>query len=285
MGSPFKLITLDLTGVIVRFKIPPIQNYLETAIKYKVIKPPPLSHSYDPNCINNYRKDDSLSLERKKLMQEFNRSWSSMNRQYPHFGQGCGGLSSSKEWWHALVVRTFSHLKKSNTLIDVMFEDLYDYYSRSEAYVVDDSGVSLLKTVKLVKHKNPGMKSGVITNNDERIVKILNELDLDQYFDFICTSEFAKSSKPDVQIFRVAERMAGFTNSDLDEDEAMRERNTYLHIGDSIEMDYNGAFEADWTGYLLNTKTVKPNPDLHIPNPYVFYSYGELMDHLIPLSY
>ena len=86
-----------------------------------------------------------------------------------------------------------------------------------------------------------GPKLGIISNFDDRLHSILNQLDLAQYFDFILTSYETGSEKPDKGMFEEAMKRAQCSDPSL-----------AYHIGNSISTDATGAIQAGWTPLIYN---------------------------------
>lgn len=91
MPSPLpRLLTLDLTGTVFRFRKAPFVLYREIAGNYGV------------------------SCDSEDIKRGFFASWSRLNKQYPHFGAKTLG---GKNWWLKLVHETMKGRVKSRTLL------------------------------------------------------------------------------------------------------------------------------------------------------------------------
>ena len=77
MVSRLRLLTLDLTGTVFRFRKPPFVQYQEMAAAYGV-----------DTDVDNVRKG-------------FLTAWKTLNKSFPHFGSTTHG--DSRTWWHELV--------------------------------------------------------------------------------------------------------------------------------------------------------------------------------------
>lgn len=92
------------------------------------------------------------------------------------------------------------------------------------------------------------MQMGVISNFDPRLRSILKELNLSNYFSFILTSYETSYTKPDINIFKIAQRTYENQNGfQLEETKA-------LHVGNSLEHDVLGARNAGWNAALISNK-------------------------------
>jgi len=125
----------------------------------------------------------------------------------------------SREDWAALVRATFT-----TDVSDKLFADLYDRFASAKVWrVFDDVRPALLRL------KEKGLKLGVISNWDERLRPLLEQLDLTCFFDAIIVSHEIGHCKPAPEIFREALRMLNVSGEHV------------LHVGDSETEDVAGA--------------------------------------------
>lgn len=106
---------------------------------------------------------------------------------------------------------------------------------------------------------------GVITNSDPRVTSVLNSLGVGvrshvsitsedcetnedkALLDFVTLSYDVGCEKPDIGIFNAA-RMAGHQSVGGSDAGAWR----YVHVGDELVKDYQGAESAGWKGILVS---------------------------------
>jgi HAD superfamily hydrolase (TIGR01509 family) len=96
----------------------------------------------------------------------------------------------------------------------------------------------------LERIKSREFKLGVISNATDLTKRVLDNLDLNQFFDFVIVSEEVGYRKPRPEIFRLAARM-GKTAP-----------NRSLHIGDKFAVDVVGASRAGMNAVLLDRVSV-----------------------------
>ena len=174
-----RLVTVDIVGTVLRFSRPPVAQYRDVAAS------------------------QGLELELDQLSESFKHQWSEMNQTFPHFGSTTPGLSSTR-WWHQLVKQTFRDVltdQCEDSKLSLMASELYSYYHSPKPYVLVPEAVDTLAELRSRK-----ICVGAISNFDNRLHDILPSLGLAQYLQFIVTSEDAKASKPDSQIFDLASR-------------------------------------------------------------------------------
>jgi putative hydrolase of the HAD superfamily len=141
--------------------------------------------------------------------------------------------------WAAVVDETFSGLTEpppSRTF----FNRLYDRFAEADAWhVYDDVRPSLEQLAAR------GVKLGVISNWDDRLQPLLRSLGLADLFQSIVVSCDAPAPKPAPEIFARAAAGLGELPQQI------------LHVGDSLEMDVQGAQAAGFQAVLLRRKAAR----------------------------
>jgi len=117
------------------------------------------------------------------------------------------------------------------------FRALYDRFSDADAWHVFEDVAPSLQALKA-----RGISLGIISNWDDRLRPLLKALKLDHYFQNITISCEAGVHKPSTMIF---EEACARLNT---------KREETLHIGDSLEMDFEGARGAGLAALLLQRK-------------------------------
>ncbi|KAI8642597.1 HAD-like domain-containing protein [Parasitella parasitica] len=128
-----------------------------------------------------------------------------------------------RHWWEELVYSTFISAgiqsKDLDRNFDQLFNALYTRFTTAEAYSIFPD---VLKTLNELKQH--GFQMGVISNSDERIVKVIENLNLNKYFDFVIASSLVKCEKPTKEIYEKALELAGNVNAE-----------NALHVGDDVD--------------------------------------------------
>lgn len=207
-----RLITLDMTNTLLKFRQPPADQYAAVARLYRV--------DFDPH----------------KLSQAFRVSFKQLEQEAPNFGAGSIGW---QQWWLSLVSRTFTAADcQANTdTLNILGHHLIKHFSSGQAYELSDGSTALLEDIK-----GRGLLLGALSNSDERLDGILVRLGVRHYFDFVLTSYAARVAKPDPRIFQQALALAG---GNIGSHEA-------LHIGDDLQRDYLAARRCGWHGVLVS---------------------------------
>lgn len=90
---------------------------------------------------------------------------------------------------------------------------------------------------------------GLVSNATDLARRVMDNLDLSKYFEFMVLSDEVGSRKPSPEIFRIALKAAG------------TRPNRALHIGDKYSVDVLGATKAGMHAVLLDRENVYPRAD------------------------
>jgi putative hydrolase of the HAD superfamily len=97
--------------------------------------------------------------------------------------------------------------------------------------------------------RQAGYRLGVISNFDERLYKILENMNIDGYFDFVqIPSSCQGFAKPSEEIFHATRMLASGQSCN---DSSTLEASQFLHVGDSVELDYRAARNTGFKALLL----------------------------------
>ena len=107
------------------------------------------------------------------------------------------------------------------------FPKLYERFAQARAWRVFDDVAPTLAALR-----ERGLKLGVISNWDDRLRPLLESLRFTDWFDSIVVSCEVGASKPAVAVFETAVQQLGVPADAI------------LHVGDSFEMDVEGARNA-----------------------------------------
>jgi len=114
---------------------------------------------------------------------------------------------------------------------------IYEEFCKEKCWIKYQDCDSLLNDLK-----SNGYKLGVISNFDERLFKILTELKIIHYFDFICIPSNSEGyAKPCQEIFTKALNLSGIKSSSL-----------MMHVGDDYELDFQAATNLGFRSMLVN---------------------------------
>ena len=139
-----------------------------------------------------------------------------------------------RSWWEDLVRRVFEPFGPFEQF-DEYFAELFEYFSRAEAWCLFDD---TRETLSLLKKQ--GLILCVISNFDSRLFGILDGLGIAPQLDSVLISSQVGYAKPQPGIFHAALARHG-----LEPTEA-------LHVGDSLHYDIEGAREAGVEAILLD---------------------------------
>ncbi|BAQ66833.1 HAD-IA family hydrolase [Geminocystis sp. NIES-3709] len=208
-----KVIFLDAVGTIFGVKDSVGHIYTNLAKKYGV--------NQDANIINNsfhsaFKKSPPLAFETKnyeeiKLL-EF-------------------------KWWQTVTYNTFNECRSIEQFsnFEEFFKELYDHFKTAKPWFIYEEVIPMLN-----QWETQGIELGIISNFDTRIFDVLDNLELNKYFQTITISSLTGVAKPHPQIFLTA----------LEKHNCKPENAWY--IGDSIKEDYWGGKSVGIQCFWLN---------------------------------
>lgn len=150
------------------------------------------------------------------------------------------------DWWEKIVRDTFAALGvlEQFSRFDQFYFELYSSFATAQPWIVYDDVIPALEY-----WQSQGVELGIISNFDTRLYKVLQQLQLKQFFTSITISSRVGAAKPDSKIFLEA----------LGRHQCLPE--AAWHIGDSLEEDYYGARSVGIKAFLI-----KRPPGLTTPN-------------------
>lgn len=114
-----------------------------------------------------------------------------------------------------------------------LFEDIYEYYARGEAWTVSPGAVEALRRLRAA-----GMRTAIVSNFDSRLRRILEELAITDAFDAVAISAEIGAEKPNPVIFEAACAALDLPPS------------ACVHVGDDRRNDVFGARDAGVWAWL-----------------------------------
>ena len=200
--------------------------------------------------------------DEEKLNEAFTPSFLRISREYPETGLRHG--ISLLDFWSKVVSETFTqaHIHLPPNDLATIGKQAFNLFATKECWKVKDDADKVLKQIR---KKFPTLKLGVISNGDDRLIGLLEDLGLSESLDFIIDSYTAGFSKPSRQIFDLALKKNGIRDSE-----------SALHVGDEVQNDYIGAKNAGWNSILLGCSE-------QVPKEHQITSLNELLNIIKPL--
>jgi putative hydrolase of the HAD superfamily len=140
------------------------------------------------------------------------------------------------EWWQDIALHTFQKaevLDKFSNFTE-FFQELYAHFASAEPWFIYADVMPALKY-----WQEMGVEMGVLSNFDSRLYKVLQALELEQFFTSVTISSQVGAAKPNEKIFVTA----------LEKHQCYSQE--AWHIGDSLKEDYQGAIAIGLQGILL----------------------------------
>ncbi|KAI2810807.1 Haloacid dehalogenase-like hydrolase domain-containing protein 3 [Blomia tropicalis] len=210
-NKTLRLITFDVTNTLIKVKHDIGTEYAKVANIYGI----------------SGIADNPERIQR--LTESFRLNFRKYNKELPNYGYNRN--MTSVQWWQQLVISTFtdaglnvdnSNLKK----IENTSAHLFKLYSRGSQWELKHGVHDLLSEL----HKQrPNLNVSILSNFDERLESVLRDLGLTHYFNQIFISRQLGFAKPDHKAFLTILDKLKIKNPKLE----------YLHVGDSVELDYD----------------------------------------------
>ena len=151
-----------------------------------------------------------------------------LNRRFISAWRKRKNFDYSSQAWARLVDEVFSDLT-TEPPSRTFFDELYERFAQADTWRVFDDVEPTLKAL----HER-GIRLAVLSNWDERLRPLLEELELGQWFEEVYISLEIGWAKPDERIFEVAAKGLGLARDEI------------LHAGDSLKEDVRGALNTGW---------------------------------------
>lgn len=177
-------------------------------------------------------RDFGFQLPAESVESEFRKAFPAASA--PDYSSPLPGDQVEKECWKSLVQQA-THLSPGSPF-DAYFEKLFAHYAQASAWKLYPD------TLPFLAANQSHYRLAVVSNFDQRLLSILDGLQLTPYFEFILTSSEARAQKPDPQIFQLALQKLNLPAEKV------------LHIGDSRKADYEGALASSLQAIHLQRK-------------------------------
>jgi len=162
-----------------------------------------------------------------------NLSAETLNQRFLAAWRARPDLVQTRAAWAEIVDQVFLGLAERPPS-QTFFPELYQRFSEPGAWHIYEDVLPTLKTLDA-----RGLRLGVISNWDDRLRPLLGKLGLANHFQTLVVSCEAGSAKPAPAIFQNAASQLGV------------EGGAILHVGDSLEMDVQGARNAGFNAVQI----------------------------------
>jgi len=209
-----KAVFFDAVGTLFHLRAPVGEIYLERARSYGL-------QTSDPDLA-------------RKLTESFRRGFRSQGPlAFPN--QPADRIPAlERGWWKKVVTATFGPYQRPLDF-EAFFDDLYSMFGTPGAWRLDPDAGRVLGAVK-----DRGMKIGVITNYDSRVLDLLESLGIRPLFDTVTVSTLVGAAKPHPLIFHEACASLSCLPAEA------------AHLGDDYEEDLRGASQAGLHAFLYD---------------------------------
>ncbi|MCB0353924.1 MAG: HAD-IA family hydrolase [Bdellovibrionales bacterium] len=136
--------------------------------------------------------------------------------------------------WSRFISNIFQQFS-SKPVPAALLRELHGHFAKAESRVLTSFAVDF---VELCKRLN--LSTGILTNNDHRIHKLIPDLGIAHHFDHVFCASDLGYRKPSPNVFRGVEQRIGATPEEM------------LYVGDCDFADYQGALSAGWQAVWFN---------------------------------
>lgn len=233
-GAGVELITFDAVGTLIRMTTGVGMFYREALMA---------------------AADHNVRLPRPDIFADhFKEAFRAKNAASPCYGKFEEG-TTAEGWWRDVVADTYRSMydifmdddlveeleSEDGEVFELAFRKLYDEdFMGEEAWELCPDAYRVLRRLALWRSQG-GPKIGILSNYDDRLRTVLYNLGVDEYFDFVLTSEGTGFPKPDAAVFDLARRYAGVA------DPAKA-----AHVGNDLDLDCFAARDAGWHGIWIH---------------------------------
>ncbi|KAI0268663.1 HAD-like domain-containing protein [Gloeopeniophorella convolvens] len=141
-------------------------------------------------------------------------------------------------WWGEVISRTAVGAGADPQVVErhigEIVPSLLQRFGSREGYRLFDDTLDTLRELR-----NMGIRTGLITNSDSRILAVLKDLGVAQYLSPVLVSETERAEKPSMSLFLAACVRGGSKPFHT------------LHVGDDLKEDFLGANNAGLHALLL----------------------------------
>jgi putative hydrolase of the HAD superfamily len=156
------------------------------------------------------------------------------------------GADNSAFWrrFDRLVLEEIGFVGDLDVMHHALIDEFNGFISNVETWVDYPETRSVLQELR-----KKGFTLGVISNATSLVKRVLDNLDLTKYFDFVIVSEEVGVNKPSAKIFMMAA------------DKARTSPNRMLFVGDKLSTDVKGAVDAGMNAILVDREDTYPDAD------------------------
>ncbi len=146
----------------------------------------------------------------------------------------------------------------SQSDFEALYSDIHSHFATEDSRELHDFVVDFLYELNQLS-----FTTGVLTNNDRRIHKLIPDLGISEHLDYVFCAGDLGCRKPSQEVFKEIAKRIRVSPEKI------------LYIGDSLDADYHGARNAGWQAVWYNRKKKELHEDvLHV------YCFSEMIDWL-----
>jgi putative hydrolase of the HAD superfamily len=180
-----------------------------------------------------------IDITKEQMVEAMRGAW--IEKVLPELSDPDADLSCSdeedKQWWWSYDREVFRRIGIPAERQKAIFEEIYPFFSDPSAWELYPDTIESLE-----KFKSERFSLAIVSNWNSSLKKVVDGLNLGDYFEFLIASAEAGSKKPSPKIFHLALEQAGV------------EPSRAVHVGDTYQADVLGARRAGIRGIMLDRR-------------------------------
>ena len=191
---------------------------------------PSVGHHYSVVCARY-----GITVDPEILDQKLPAAWKAIHREYLNASDGYRTSAiRERQIWRQFMLLLLNRAGAQN-VTDQVLTAIYHEFAHAHTRQLSPGAIESLEELKRRK-----IHTGVLSNNDERLLNLLRELGVSQLLDHILPSSVLGFKKPAPECFRAAQALIKYKSEEI------------LYVGDEIYEDYFPALAAGWNAAWFN---------------------------------
>ena len=202
---------------------------------------PSVGHHYSLVCARFGVEVDPVLIDQKLPA-----AWKAIHREYLNASDGYRTSAiRERQIWRQFMLLLLNRAGAQN-VTDEVLTAIYHEFAHAHTRQLAPGANECLANLK-----QQALHTGVLSNNDERLISLLTELGVAHLFDHILPSSVLGFKKPALECFTAAQALIKYKSTEI------------LYVGDSLDEDYYPALSAGWNAAWFNPFNAPlPHPDI-----------------------
>lgn len=191
---------------------------------------PSVGHHYSAVC-----ERFGIKLDAQLVDQKLPAAWKAIHREYLNASDGYRTSAiRERQIWRQFMLLLLNRCGITDASEELLSAIYYEF-SLGHTRKLSPGALECLQDLK-----SQNLHVGVLSNNDERLLNLLRDLNVAHLLDHILPSSVLGFKKPARECFSAAQALIKFKGDEI------------VYFGDSYEEDYLAATAAGWNSILFN---------------------------------